>query len=169
MNKFHLKLYPDAILREKAFPINHVSSAEHDLIEGMSQIMYMYKGIGLAAPQVGIQKRIIIADIGEGLITFINPEIVDQNNYENNEEGCLSLPEIQVNISRSLNISVQGIDSDGNDMKVECSGLLARVIQHEIDHLNGVLIIDHASTAERYILKKKLNEQKYISINNLKF
>ena len=160
MNEPQLKLYPDAVLREHAHPVNNVDGAIHDLIKGMSRIMYHYQGIGLAAPQVGILQRVIIADIGEGLILLINPDIIQQEGFENSEEGCLSLPEIHVDISRSQSISVKGINSAGNEIVLDLSGLMARVIQHEIDHLNGVLIIDHASTVEKYILSKQLDELK---------
>lgn len=160
MNEHQLKLYPDTVLREHANHVNNVDSAIHDLIKGMSRIMYRNQGIGLAAPQVGLLQRVMIADIGEGLISLVNPDIIQQEGFENSEEGCLSLPEIHVDISRSQSISVKGINSAGNEIVLDLSGLMARVIQHEIDHLNGVLIIDYASTVEKYILSKHLDELK---------
>jgi len=107
-------------------------------------MMYGRKGIGLAAPQVGTLERVIIADIGEGLISMINPEILTGFGEDNMEEGCLSLPDTVVNIKRKQSILFRYIDKSENEKESELNGLTARVIQHEIDHLNGVLIIDYA-------------------------
>lgn len=158
MTSYQLKLYPDAVLRQKSLPINDVDGAVRDLMAGMAEIMYTYNGIGLAAPQVGMLQRIIIADIGEGLITLANPEVLQQDGEDRLEEGCLSLPEIQVNIARSQSIFVRGLNPEGKEVQHELSDLMARVIQHEIDHLNGVLIIDYASAAEKIFLRKKLKD-----------
>jgi peptide deformylase len=129
-----------------------------DLMEGMAEIMYAYQGIGLAAPQVGILQRVIIGDIGEGLISLANPEIIDESGEDILEEGCLSLPDIQVTVQRKQSIFVRGIDASGREIERELNGLMARVIQHEIDHLNGVLIIDYASMVEKYQLRNALAE-----------
>jgi len=118
--------------------------------------MYIHKGIGLAGPQVGVLKRIIIADIGEGLFTLINPEIIEKYGQERLEEGCLSLPSIQVAITRNYTTLVRGIDSEGKEIELEVNDLMSRVVQHEIDHLNGVLIIDYVSVVEKFLLTKKL-------------
>lgn len=158
MNPYQLKLYPDAVLRKKSLPINDVDGAVRDLMDGMAGIMYTYHGIGLAAPQVGMLERIVIADIGEGLITLANPEILQKEGEYQLEEGCLSLPEIQVNIARSQSIFVRGLNPEGKEVQHELSDLMARVIQHEIDHLNGVLIIDYASATEKIFLRRKLKE-----------
>jgi peptide deformylase len=155
---YQLKLYPDSVLRKKSLPINDVDGAVRDLMDGMAEIMYTYNGIGLAAPQVGMLQRIIIADIGEGLITLANPEILQKEGKDRLEEGCLSLPDIQVNIARSQSIFVSGINPEGKEVQHELSGLMARVIQHEIDHLNGVLIIDYASPSEKILLRRQLKE-----------
>lgn len=155
---YKLRLYPDLALRQKSLPINDVDGAVRDLMDGMAEIMYTYNGIGLAAPQVGMLQRVIIADIGEGLITLANPEILQKAGEDRLEEGCLSLPEIQVNIARSQSIFVRGINPEGKEVQHELSGLTARVIQHEIDHLNGVLIIDYASATEKIFLRRKLKE-----------
>jgi peptide deformylase len=165
---YQLKLYPDAVLRKKSLPINEVGGAVRDLMDGMAEIMYTYNGVGLAAPQVGMLQRIIIADIGEGLITLANPEILQKEGEDRLEEGCLSLPEIQVNIARSQSIFVRGINPEGKEVQHELSGLMARVIQHEIDHLNGVLIIDYASATEKIFLRRKLKDlqQQYKRQNN---
>jgi peptide deformylase len=121
--------------------------------------MYSRKGIGLAAPQVGTLCRVIIADIGEGLISMINPEILTGFGEDYLEEGCLSLPETTVNVKRQQSVFVRFIDKNEKEKESELDGLTARVVQHEIDHLNGMLIIDHASFSERIKLNVK-NELK---------
>lgn len=142
---YSLRLYPDRILRKKADPVKAVDGTVRDLFKGMSEIMYSYQGIGLAAPQVGVLQRVIIADIGDGLISLANPIVVDQNGVDVLVEGCLSIPDTRVNIMRSQTIFVRGISSNGKAVERELSGLVARVVLHEIDHLNGVLIIDYDS------------------------
>lgn len=159
---YNLKLYPDSVLREKALPVDDVNGDISELIDGMAEIMYSYEGIGLAAPQAGVLKRVIIADIGEGLISTANPEILQKEDDEKLEEGCLSLPDIQVEIERKRIISVKGISQQGKEITYELNGLMARVIQHEIDHLNGILIIDYATLMEKYLLRKRLTELKKV-------
>lgn len=155
---YRLRLYPDAVLRKKSSPIDDVNGAVRDLMAGMAEIMYTYNGIGLAAPQVGMLQRIIIADVGEGLLTLANPEILQKAGEGRLEEGCLSLPEIQVNVARCQSIFVRGLNPEGKEVQHELSDLMARVIQHEIDHLNGVLIIDYASATEKILLRRQLKE-----------
>lgn len=155
---YRLRLYPDAVLRKKSLPLDDVNGAVRDLMAGMAEIMYTYNGIGLAAPQVGMLQRIIIADVGEGLITLANPEILQKEGEGRLEEGCLSLPDIQVDIARSQSIFVRGLNPEGKEVQHELSDLMARVIQHEIDHLNGVLIIDYASATEKILLRRQLKE-----------
>jgi peptide deformylase len=105
--------------------------------------MHNREGIGLAAPQIGIMQRLVVADIGDGLLSLINPEILDQQGKTSLMEGCLSLPLIGVDVLRSESIVVRGINAAGEEVTSELRGLMARVIQHEIDHLDGILIIDH--------------------------
>lgn len=156
----NIKLYPDSVLREKALPVDDMGGDISELIDGMAEIMYSYQGIGLAAPQVGVLKRVIIADIGDGLLSMVNPEILEKGDEDRLEEGCLSLPNIQVEIERKKMISVRGISQEGKEITLELNGLMARVIQHEIDHLNGILIIDYVPLAEKFLLHKKLTELK---------
>jgi peptide deformylase len=155
---YQLKIYPDSILRRKSQPIVDIGDSVRRLIDGMAEIMYNYNGIGLAAPQVGMLQRIIIADIGEGLVVLANPVILEKHGDDHLLEGCLSLPEIHVDIARIQTIFVRGISPDGGEVNQEFSGLMARVIQHEIDHLNSVLIIDYASPTEKIALSAKLKE-----------
>ncbi len=157
---YNLRLYPDSVLRGKALPVDDVNGDISDLMKSMAEIMYSYNGIGLAAPQVGVLKRVIIADIGEGLLSIANPKILQKESEDKLEEGCLSLPETQVEIERKRIISVKGINQQGNEIILELNGLMARVIQHEIDHLNGILIIDYATLMEKYLLREKLTELK---------
>ncbi len=130
----------------------------------MTEVMYEKDGVGLAANQVGVLKRVIVVDAGEGQITIINPEIVQQNEEDASfEEGCLSLPDIQIKINRPISVVVTGCNLQNQPVEYHAEGLLARVLQHEIDHLNGVLIIDRASSIQRSLLKSKLKKlEKYV-------
>ena len=148
-----LKEYPDPILRRTALPVADVCKSVRALLRGMARIMYNREGIGLAAPQIGVMKRLIIADIGEGLLSLINPEILDRRGEAFLLEGCLSLPNVGVKVTRNESIVVRGIDTAGREVTRDLSGLMARVIQHEIDHLNGVLILDYGPTENLHELK----------------
>ena len=151
--------YPESILRAKAEPVQQMDKEIDDLIHHMANVMYLDDGVGLAAPQVGISKRVIVLDIGDGLKSVLNPEIIEKSKEEENiEEGCLSLPEIRVDVSRPFRIVVQGRNENDKQIQVEADGLLARVLQHEIDHLNGILIIDFASSVSRSLLRPKLKK-----------
>jgi len=113
----------------------------------------------LASPQVGISKRLIVIDAGEGFSVMINPEIIETSEEEESlEEGCLSLPEIRLPVKRKRCIVVKGLSEEGKPVQLEVEGLMARVYQHEIDHLNGILITDHASTVQRQLLRPKLKQ-----------
>jgi len=149
MKKYELKFYPDPVLRMISSPVRRVNNTIRQLIKKMSNIMYNNKGIGLAAPQVGTLERVIIADIGEGLISMINPEILTGFGEDYLEEGCLSLPETVVNVKRKQSVFVRYLDKNEKEKESELDGLTSRVIQHEIDHLNGILIIDYAPVSER--------------------
>jgi peptide deformylase len=138
-----LREYPDPILRRTALPVVDVCKSVRALLRGMARIMHNRDGIGLAAPQIGVMRRLIIADIGEGLLSLINPEILDRQGEASLLEGCLSLPNVGVRVTRNESIVVRGIDTAGREVIRDLSGLMARVIQHEIDHLNGVLILDY--------------------------
>ncbi|MFH1195834.1 MAG: peptide deformylase [bacterium] len=151
MKKYELKIYPDPALRKIALPVNKIEHVTRHLIKSMTKIMYANKAIGLAASQVGVLKRVLIADIGDGLISMINPEILSEYGEEQMEEGCLSLPDTRINVDRKETIFVRYIDKNEKEKEREFQGLTARVIQHEVDHLNGMLIIDHAPLMDRII------------------
>jgi peptide deformylase len=140
-----LRVHPDMLLRTKAFPVEDVNGAIRSLMETMRLFMTEHNAIGLAAPQVGIARRVLVADIGDGLLALANPEISSPEGKEFLQEGCLSLPNIRVDVPRPWSIVVRGLNADGKEIEREVQGLMARVILHEIDHLNGVLIIDHGS------------------------
>jgi peptide deformylase len=131
----------------------------------MAEVMYTNKGIGLAAPQVGISRQIIIVDIGQGLRALINPVIVEGEGESILGEGCLSLPNIEVLVRRKQKVLVRAWDVDGKELNWEVSDFLGRVYQHEIDHLNGILIIHHVSRLKRQLLvKKMLKELKHLQV-----
>lgn len=138
-----MRLYPDPILRHTAVPVTNLSKSVRGVLRGMARIMHNREGIGLAAPQIGIMQRLVVADIGDGLLSLINPEILDQHGKTSLMERCLSLPLIGVDVLRSESIVVRGINAAGEEVTSELRGLMARVIQHQIDHLDGILIIDH--------------------------
>ncbi|MFW6263583.1 MAG: peptide deformylase [Thermotogota bacterium] len=155
-----LRYYGDPILREKSERITEFNDELHKTIEDMATIMYKEDGAGLAGPQVGLKKQIFIEDdgSGSGWRAYINPEIsFFSDEKEIAEEGCLSIPEIFENVERSKLIKVTYQTADGTVHEEEISGYLARIIQHETDHLNGILFIDHISKIKRRLLKKKLD------------
>jgi peptide deformylase len=157
VKKLELKIYPDSVLKKKALYVNDIDGSIQKLIKSMSALMYRYKAIGLAANQVGILKRIITVDAEEYPISLINPEITGKYNSDELEEGCLSLPKIHINVSRPQIINICGLNSVGKEIEQEFTGLTARVIQHEIAHLNGILIVDHASFSDRIRIVKSLD------------
>ena len=153
--KLKIRLYGDPILRRKASLVKAVGPAERMLIAAMMETMVEHKGIGLAAPQVGISEQILVADIGEGPMVVVNPQILQRSGSQLKEEGCLSIPGVMVNVKRPKKIRVRYLNEDNKMMEQEFSDLLARVILHETDHLKGKLIIDYASILQQRRLKKK--------------
>ena len=153
MKKHELKIYPDSVLRKISLPISEINHVTRHLYKSMSKIMYDNNAIGLAAPQVGVLKRVVIVDTGKRLISMANPKILSGFGEEKMEEGCLSLPNIRINIDRKTTLFVKftDINEREREKEVEFDGLEARVIQHEIDHLDGILIIDSASMTERLL------------------
>ncbi len=138
--------HPDPVLREVAKPVPKVTPNIQKLLTDMAETMYDAPGVGLAAPQIGISKRVIVIDVGDdhGLIEMVNPEIVEASGEQLGPEGCLSIPGLQGDVKRKDRLKVKGLDRNGNEMIVEADGFLSRAFQHEIDHLNGVLYIDIA-------------------------
>ena len=158
LSSLKIRLYGDPVLRKKSSPVQEVGPSERILIQSMIATMHHYKGIGLAAPQVGINQEIIVVDIGDGPMTMINPAILEKEGKIFLEEGCLSIPEVTVNVKRSKEIKVQYLNVNGKNIKKTFKDLFARVILHEVDHLKGKLIIDYASKEEKEKFKDKLEE-----------
>ncbi len=153
-----IKIYGEPILREKACEIEKMGEADLLIIEQMVDAMFANEGIGLAAPQVGIGKQIIVARNNKEIIKLINPVVLEKEGKEEAKEGCLSLPDIYVDVKRAAQISVKGRNEKWEDVIIEAKGLTARVLQHEIDHLNGVLIIDYASPVSEVSIKTQLKK-----------
>lgn len=149
-----VRIFPDSILRKKAVPIQHIGEEERRLFEQMAKTMYEKKGIGLAANQVGVDKQLLVVDVGEGLIMLANPKVLRRQGKDILEEGCLSIPEITVKVRRAKEISIEALDENGNKIKIDADGLFAKALQHEIDHLCGVLIIDYLSWFKKICLKQ---------------
>ncbi|MDO3409376.1 peptide deformylase [Saccharibacillus sp. CPCC 101409] len=137
---------PDEVLHKKAKEVTKITPNVRKLMDDMAETMYDADGVGLAAPQVGILKRIIVIDAGDenGLIAMINPEIVERDGEQFGAEGCLSIPGFQGDVRRAMTVTVKGLDREGAEFTVTGSELLARAFQHEIDHLDGVLFTDIA-------------------------
>jgi len=151
-----IRIVGDPALRKKAKKITRVNSEHSGILSRMAGLMYESKGIGLAAPQVGLDYRMIVVDIGTGLYKLVNPRIVKKTGRQTREEGCLSVPGIYVNISRAKKIFLEALDENGKLQKIQAQDLLACVFQHEIDHLEGKLILDYVSLLKKIALKRKL-------------
>jgi peptide deformylase len=151
-----IRIYPDPILRKKAQLVQNIDGSVKDISDRMAKVMYAGRGIGLAAPQVGVSKEIIIVDLGKGLTALINPQIVEGEGESVLEEGCLSLPTIEVPVKRMEKVFIRGWNLEGKEVNLELFGFPGRVYQHEIDHLSGILIIHHISRLKRELLIKKM-------------
>lgn len=139
-----IRLDSDAILRKRSKEVTEITPKILTLIEDMIETMHNAEGVGLAAPQVGILRRVIVVDIGDerGSIPLINPRLIKLKGEQVDPEGCLSIPGVQGEVSRPQTVVVEGMNPGGKEIKIECEGLLARVFCHEIDHLDGILFID---------------------------
>lgn len=140
---------PDPVLRQKAIPVERINAGVLRVLDNMKDTLYAADGIGLAAPQIGISKRMIVVDLGDNLLELINPEIVDQEGEQNGTEGCLSVPGVIGWVDRAQKVTVRFLNRKGQEQEMETEDLLARCLQHEIDHLNGILFIDKASQTQR--------------------
>ena len=144
MSGYALRLFGDPVLKQPARPVEELTSDLVPLIHGMYDTMDDAEGVGLAAPQVGVRKRLFTYDLheGDGPHAVLNPEIVERSGEVLLEEGCLSVPGFRFDIVRAERVTMRGLDLDGREILVDADGLLAHVIQHEIDHLDGVLLLD---------------------------
>ncbi len=188
MGVLEILKYPDPFLKTLAAPVESVDDSIRMLIDDMFETMYRYRGIGLAAVQVGVDKRIIVIDVPEidldedldaapvtsfdepdesdepaertrFVLSLVNPEIVESEGKLVYEEGCLSVPGVNADVQRAAHVKVVALDRDGSRVEMEAEGLLAIAIQHEIDHLDGILFIDRLSRLKREFVKRRLKKQ----------
>lgn len=155
--------YPDSRLREPAAAIEQVDDQIRTLIDDMFETMYDAPGIGLAAPQVNIHKRLIVIDISDDKtepLALVNPQIVAAEGNERSEEGCLSVPGVYEYVERAERVRVRALDRDGQELDFDADGLLAVCIQHEIDHLDGKVFVDYLSPLKQKRIRKKLEKQR---------
>ncbi|HHJ39378.1 MAG: peptide deformylase [Methylothermaceae bacteria B42] len=158
--------FPDERLRKKALPVAKVDRAIQQLVDDMFETMYEAPGVGLAATQVNVPKRIIVIDVSEDKdrpLCLINPEILEKEGKEESEEGCLSVPGIFEKVQRAEKVKIKALDQQGEPLEMEAGGLLAVCIQHEIDHLDGKLFVDYLSPLKRQRIKKKLLKSQRLS------
>ncbi len=160
-----IRKYPDPVLKQTAEPVTEINGEIHRLIEEMAETMYQAPGIGLAANQVGCLQRVVVCDItprdeGRNLMVLINPEIIATSGETVHPEGCLSVEDFTCDVRRHACVTVSCLDRQGNPQKIEAQDLLAIVLQHEIDHLNGTLFIDRISRLKRSLYQRQLKKQK---------
>lgn len=137
------------VLREKAKEVKEVNSAITKLLDNMLDTMRQAEGIGLAAPQIGVSKRVIVVEVDDVLVELINPVILEKEGRSTSEEGCLSIPNMTGDVTRAAKVRVQGLNRQGKSVDIRAEKLLARALQHEIDHLEGVLFVDVADKTYR--------------------
>jgi len=148
-----IRKYPDPCLRNKCREIEVVDSEIRRLLDDMAMTMYSVNGIGLAAPQVGLDIKIIVIDIGQGLLKLVNPKIIKSEGVSVLEEGCLSIPDTYVKIKRKQKLVISALDNYGKSQLIRAEGLLAHAFGQEIDHLNGKLIIDYLPFYKKMFVK----------------
>lgn len=166
MSKLNILEFPDTRLTTVAVDVESFDEALKRLIQDMTETMYSARGIGLAATQVNVHKRLLVLDISENQDqprVYINPEILSSSGEQEYEEGCLSVPGIYANVKRAENITIRAQDSDGIVFEEQLEGLHAVCVQHEMDHLIGRLFVDYLSPLKRNIVKKKLEKQRKVA------
>jgi peptide deformylase len=159
--KYNLVTYPGPVLRKRAAVVKDVDGELIITADEMFSIMYENNGIGLAAPQVGVSRRLLVIDVredGKPVYVMINPRLTKRDGEVEAEEGCLSLPDIFGEVKRAERIEVKYVDREGEEQTMEAEGMLARAIQHEIDHLNGVLFIDRLEKSRRRVVEQQLHD-----------
>ena len=159
--------YPEKVLREKTLRVTDCDSKLNKLIDDMIETMYAAPGVGLAANQVGVSKQVAVIDVSardekSPLIVLVNPEIVHLEGVVEAEEGCLSVPDYTTVVKRAMKVCVKGLDRHGKPLEIEAEGLLARALQHEIDHLNGILFIDRMGRIRKEFFKKRYAREKML-------
>lgn len=160
-----LRFYPDPVLRETCKPVETFDKNLHTFIDDLAESMYVHKGVGLAAPQVGQTLRVATVDVDQQdgtprLIELVNPEVVDTSEELSEfEEGCLSFPGEAEMVRRPARVTIRAFDRDGTPFELTTDGLLATALQHEIDHLDGVLFIDHISRLRRSLVERRMKKR----------
>jgi peptide deformylase len=159
MAPYKIRLFGDPVLKQVAKEVTDIDGALVQLAEDMLDTMYEAPGLGLAAPQVGVQKRLFVYDLGDGPGVLVNPVILESDGEWHYEEGCLSVPELSWDIVRPNRIHVVGFDLDGKDVDLELDELAGRLFQHEFDHLEGKLLLEHLDDDQRREAMKILRER----------
>ena len=165
LSKLDILQYPDNFLSQPTQSLDNIDSNVQEMIDKMALTMYNAPGIGLAAIQVGWDKSVLVYDISpreesRSLQVLINPKVITREGEILSEnEGCLSVPDFRADVKRAASITVEGHDRDGNPMKIDAEGILAIVLQHEIDHLNGTLFIEHISSLKRQMYKRRMKKK----------
>jgi peptide deformylase len=165
MASLEILKYPHPFLKKKSEVVNQINEEVKKLIRDMRETMYQAGGIGLAACQVGVPRRVIVLDVSpldpqHSYFALINPEIISEEGEIDHEEGCLSVPDCLEKVKRREKVCVRGLSPDGVDIEIKGDGILAIALQHEIDHINGVLILDKISRLKREIYRNKLKKEK---------
>jgi len=159
MAPHRIRLFGDPVLRQRAAEVTEIDGALARLAEAMLTTMYEAPGLGLAAPQVGVQKRFFVYDVGDGPRTLVNPVITETSGEWVYDEGCLSVPGMSFEIVRPKEVHVSGYDLDGNEVSLDADGLLARLLQHELDHLDGVLLLERLDEDQRRAALRELRKR----------
>jgi peptide deformylase len=159
MAPYSIRVVGDPVLRQRAPEVTNIDGRLAKLAEDMITTMYDAPGVGLAAPQVGVEKRMFVYDVGEGPLTIINPVIVESDGEWSFDEGCLSVPGLSWEVVRPKTVLLRGLDLDGGDVEIEADELLARCFQHEVDHLDGVLVLERLDPDTRRQALKTIRER----------
>jgi peptide deformylase len=157
--------YPHPVLKKRSREVDRIDGELTQLIQDMTETMYDAGGVGLAAPQVGVSRRVIVVDVSpidprHPFFVMINPAVVSEEGEVEHEEGCLSVPECLEKVKRKEKVRVRGISAEGKEVEISGEGILAFALQHEIDHLNGVLIIDRVSPLKRDVYRRKVKKER---------
>ena len=165
MAVFEILKYPHPILKKRSEAVSQIDEEVKKLIQDMRETMYEAGGIGLAACQVGVSRRVIVLDVSpmdpqHSFFALINPEIISEEGEIDHEEGCLSVPDCLEKVKRKEKVCVRGLSPEGMEIEIKGEGILAIALQHEIDHINGILILDRVSRLKREIYRNKLKKEK---------
>lgn len=165
MSALEILKYPHPILKQKCEKVDRIDGEVKQLIRDMTETMYQANGIGLAACQVGDSRRVIVVDVSpidpeKEFFALVNPEVISEEGEIEHEEGCLSVPDCLAKVKRKEKVLVRGLSPSGKEIKISAEGIQAIAIQHEIDHLNGLLIIDRISRLKRDLYRNKLRREK---------